>query len=318
MEPMLGWRVSFRVFSATYALLYAVGALFQKPPEPIPEKSRPSDSGYGWLLRDPRCQLLFVALISVSLGYWLTFAVQGVHALSRGMSKGEAATAYTMFGAFSIAGRIGAGIVGGWVNPLHVWGASKVGIAAAVALVAFAHNFAELAMANALLGLASGPMIALLVPALRQLVGAARIPEALVLSMALQALSALPTPTLAGLLADETGSYFLGLLIGACSVLFGAICIGVIILQGPRESSTPEADPAECLDAAEAPVEEGRAELREIEGASAERHGADEPGWAEGAGAEQRGVDAPGLTGPARQSRGRTFAACVVGPVCCR
>jgi len=318
MEPALGWRVSFRVMSASFAVLYSLGALFQKPPEPIPEKHRPSDSGYWWLLCDPRCQLMFVAQITVSLGYMLTFAVQGIHARSRGMSMGDVATAYTMFGAFSVAGRIGAGIVGGWVNPLYVWGAAKVGIAAAVALVAFARDSVELAMANALLGLASGPMIALLVPALRQLVGAARIPEALVLVMALQTLTALPSPALAGLLADVTGSYFLSLLFGACSVLFGSLCIGIIILQGPREpAATKEAEPA-CRGAAEVPVEDARAEFHDDGGGSAEQHGVGEPGGAKSASAEKVGGDAAGVSGLSRRSRGQVLAAFLFGPLCCR
>merc|ERR1711879_478712 len=104
-----------------------------------------------------------------SFGYMLPFLVQGAHASRIGVSADDSATVYTLFGMFSILGRIGAGIIAGYLNPLHIWASGLYFITASVGIIGFATDFTTLAVGNALLGISSGPMIALLVPAMREL-----------------------------------------------------------------------------------------------------------------------------------------------------
>mmetsp|Transcript_92828 Transcript_92828/g.298535 ORF Transcript_92828/g.298535 Transcript_92828/m.298535 type:complete len:461 (-) Transcript_92828:94-1476(-) len=238
--PAIGWRASFRVMSLCFAVLYAFGAVWMKAPPPFTKQESQGPSGYKYLLTDSRCRFMFASMSLAGAGYMMTFAVQGAHAKIQGLSMDEIATCYTMFGLFSLFSRIGAGILGSRVNPLHVWAGAKFFLAVSVCFMAWAKNFWMFAVANALLGIFSGPMIALMVPALQTLVGTRQIPEALVVGFVVQAFSTLPAPALAGWIADMMGSYTVGLMFGAVSVLAGAACVMVVVLKGPREELPAE------------------------------------------------------------------------------
>lgn len=217
--------------AAGFAVLLSIGAALQKPPPPLLQQDTSSRSGFRVLFRNFNFTLSCFAMTFGSFGYMLPFLVQGAHAERLGVSADSAAMVYMLFGIFSIIGRIGAGVVAGWVNPLHVWSCALFLITVAVAVIGLATDAVGLAVGNVCLGIFSGPMIALLVPAMREIVTVGQLPEALVVVMLSQTVSALPGPVFAGWLADVTGSYRPGILMGAGSIFAAGITSIVVVAR---------------------------------------------------------------------------------------
>jgi len=223
--PKFGWRGGLRIIALIQALLYAIGALGQQAPPPLSKQdTEDSEGGYRRILGNCNFSMFLISIGLCGFGYMLPSAVQGAHATKLGLSIEEIASIYTFFGCFSIAGRLLAGLIGSRMHPVLVFALAMYGIGGSVALIGISTNFGMLASANALLGITSGPMIALLVPACRALVGLGSVPDAIAMVMFIQAFGVLPAPTLAGWLADNLGSYREGILIGA-----GGACIAAVI-----------------------------------------------------------------------------------------
>jgi len=265
MLPRVGWRNSFRVIGAAWAFLHIVGAAFQKEPEPLAPTHGETKAGYRSLLRAGTYRLFFAAVAVGGFGYNMVFAVLASHAEANGVSTEDVSTIYMVFGLFAIVGRVLAGILGSWAKPLHVWGVAHFFISGGIVAVAYSRTVVHFAVANATLGLSSGPMIALRVPCCRELMGVERIPEAVVLIMVLQAGTTLMAPTLAGFLKDQAGSFVPGLLIGASGVAVGGILVLAASLAHGRKPLDADADggaanKADLVDPADAELSDGGAE----------------------------------------------------------
>lgn len=217
--------------AAVFAVFLFIGAILQKPPPPLPQQGASSKGGFRALFSSFNFTLIAFAMAFASFGYMLPFTVQGAHAERLGVSSGDTATVYMLFGIFSIIGRVGAGLVAGFVNPLHVWTCALFLISVSVAITGLATDFVGLSVGNVCLGITSGPMIALLVPAMRELVSVSQVPDALVVIMVSQATSSLPGPVFAGWLADVTGSYRPGILTGAGSLLTSGVIVLVVVVR---------------------------------------------------------------------------------------
>merc|ERR1712232_77096 len=160
-------------------------------------------------------------------GYLLPFGIQGLAAQQRGISTQGISLAYTIFGASSVAGRVLMGFLGRCFDPMHLLVAGFLGVAGSVLLLGFACNVQIMSVANFLLGITSGPMGALVVPALQKFVPRSLLPEALAVVLVPQALSGL-APMLAGWMADSTGSYVPGFLVGVAVLTIAAILLTIV------------------------------------------------------------------------------------------
>jgi len=229
--PALGWRIALRLLVALIGILMSIGASCQVAPPPMPMGDSSGKGSYAALFCRQNFPLFIGAVCFGSAGYMNVFQVQGVHALNHGITAADFATIQTIFGVFSLVGRISVGGIAGCVNPLLIWGVAMYLVAGCVAIIACAKTFTVFAVGNALIGVCSGPMIALLLPALRELVHVAQVPEALVVVQVVQSAFVPFAPVVSGALADATGSYLPGLLLGVGFIMIGSVLVTVAICR---------------------------------------------------------------------------------------
>ncbi|CAE8691261.1 unnamed protein product [Polarella glacialis] len=224
----MGWRASFPTLAAMFLAIHAVGALGLQ--SPIQEAAGPPvvKAPYMALLTNRNFVYFAAASGFAYYGYLLPLNIQGLDAAQKGISSVHVFIAYMSFGVSAIVGRLLVGVVGRWIHPLHFLTASFVGVTASSAILAVAQNFETLVSGNVLLGIVSGPFVTLLVPSLRELVPPSLLPDALALVLLPQAASG-AAPILAVWIAERSGSYLLGSLVGLAAlgariVLMAVVC----------------------------------------------------------------------------------------------
>jgi len=145
-----------------------------------------------------------------------------------------------LFGVFSIIGRLLAGPLADRFGALVVWPSGLVSSAAMLLWLASARNCNNITYSMAALGLASGPVIALVVPLLVELFGMKRLPLALGPMMLINGIGGFFSPATAGFIRDLTDSYRIAF--ACCSifqVLAGLIMLIVKVLHCRRQESKP-------------------------------------------------------------------------------
>ncbi|CAE8631724.1 unnamed protein product [Polarella glacialis] len=245
--PEMGWRASFRILAAMFLAIHAVGALGLQRPTQEAAGPPATKSPYATLLTNSNFVRFAAALGFAYFGYLLPFDIQGLAAAQKGISSVHVSIAYTSFGVSSMAGRLLVGVVGRWIHPLHLLTASFVGVTASSAILAAAANFETLVSSNVLLGITSGPMVTIIVPVLRELVPLSLIPDALALALLPQAVSG-AAPILAGWIAERSGSYLLGSLVGLAALGVGIVLMAVVCWRHDASASSFHCDEGSTTD----------------------------------------------------------------------
>eukprot|EP00746_Dinoflagellata_sp_MGD_P148694 gnl/MRDRNA2_/MRDRNA2_80868_c0_seq1.p1 gnl/MRDRNA2_/MRDRNA2_80868_c0~~gnl/MRDRNA2_/MRDRNA2_80868_c0_seq1.p1 ORF type:complete len:419 (-),score=66.94 gnl/MRDRNA2_/MRDRNA2_80868_c0_seq1:254-1510(-) len=214
----MGLRDTLRILSAIYGGLGCIGAAGYLPPKAQPvaqvgSKVSVKDPPPGQkdipLLKDPLFRFFTLALFFVPLGLFVPFAHLAAHAVQQGLGPEVYSLAYQMFGITSIFGRLSAGVLAQKLPVITIWSAGMFAVSACN--IGFAFSTSGLVMVGImfLYGLATGPMFALFMPILAELVGVQRVPMAMGLVMFINGAGSFVGPILAGALADVSGNYII-------------------------------------------------------------------------------------------------------------
>eukprot|EP00929_Paragymnodinium_shiwhaense_P000245 TRINITY_DN100497_c0_g1_i1.p1 TRINITY_DN100497_c0_g1~~TRINITY_DN100497_c0_g1_i1.p1 ORF type:complete len:449 (-),score=94.86 TRINITY_DN100497_c0_g1_i1:128-1474(-) len=244
LPPLLeeyGLRDSLRIVSAIIGVSGALCASAYLPPPPPQADSSPaalaspgspaspaSQTAEVPLAKDRVFQVLTVALITGTLGFFMPFAHLASHCQELGLADDAYSLAYQMFGIFSIVGRLSAGILALKMPPLNVWIGGMMAVGALLFGLAMATTGTQIAAVMALYGIGSGPMIALFMPVLADLFGVHRVPMALGMTMLFNGMASFAGPIVAGFVADATGSYEASFCIGGAGCFLAVLQLFVL------------------------------------------------------------------------------------------
>lgn len=195
--------------------------------KPKPEMSTEVDRVVP-LSRDPVYYALCLATFSSCLGFMAPFTHVATYSTELGCGDDVGASAYMVFGAFSIIGRLLAGPLGDRFGALVVWASGMPLCAGALLWLGFATSCNHILGSMSLFGLFSGPVIALMAPLLVELFGLARLPLALGPILQMNGLASMLAPAIAGHARDWTSSYTISFTL-ASAFMFNASGIMVLV-----------------------------------------------------------------------------------------
>lgn len=226
-----GWRAAFLV---TAAICLAVGLLcaacYAPPPKP-PAAATPSPAAPPAVAKPPSIwkNRVFVTFAVSQLFGCLGFAGSFTHLKSQaeaiGMGDGEIQLAYGIFGATSIVGRFLGGLLGDKLGTMNVFIGGLVCLCSCNAGVALSTGGISLTIFFGGMGLFSGPFIALLAPLMAELLGPARIAEAMGGLMLCNLLPFFASSLLMGLIKDLTGSFRYAYIYSALCFFTGSLAM---------------------------------------------------------------------------------------------
>jgi len=193
------------------------------------------------LFRDPIFGVLCIATLFSCLGFFAPFTHAAAFAEQLSCNEDTGRGAFMLFGVFSIIGRLLAGPLADRFGALVVWPFGLISCAAMLLWLGSAPNCDNITYSMAALGLASGPVIALVAPLLVELFGMERLPLALGPMMLTNGIGGFFSPAIAGFIRDLTDSYRIAF--ACCSIfmfLAGSIMLIVKLLHCRRQvSKTP-------------------------------------------------------------------------------
>ena len=187
----------------------------------------PSETGSGWtvreVLRTPQFYILLAAYFSHLLSGVTVVSVSIAHLTERGVALGLAGAMLSLELVMGLAGRMGAGFLGGRINPKHLLLFALFVNAAGCFALSTAGSYSSLILYSIGTGLGFGLTAVAVTVLLLDYYGREHNLEIFSLTCLIGALSALG-PVIAGIIRDSTGSFtpafqFYGAAIGLIGIV---------------------------------------------------------------------------------------------------
>jgi len=173
--------------------------------------------------------MLCLASFTSCLGFFAPFTHAAAFAEEIGCTEETGTQAFMMFGALSIVGRLVAGPLGDRFGALVVWPSGILACAGTILWLGNAPSCDHIIFSMGALGLASGPVIALLGPLLVELFGMERLPLALGPMFFMNGIGGMLSPAIAGFIMDVAGNYRASFVVASIFLLLASF--GMLIVR---------------------------------------------------------------------------------------
>ncbi|MDQ8726131.1 MFS transporter [Bradyrhizobium sp. LHD-71] len=232
----IGWRQTCVILGGASGLLLAACAIAVARLPPAQEQPVSSTS-LGAVLRSFEYRIMYLSWVLATMALFVPFVFLPAFSLERGASPLAASALLSILGVASVFGRLGIGVLGGWLGTLKLFKLSVLVMAASYAIWLLLPAYHWLVVFAAVLGLAYGVRIALVTSVLIELFGVKDLGALLGVFFTGTGIAALLAPTFAGALVDYSGHYDWGI---AFALLIGAVGFIVILPLGDRQTTTKQ------------------------------------------------------------------------------
>lgn len=225
----IGWRQTCVIFGGASGLLLAACAIAVARRPPVQEQ--PASIPLGAVLSSFEYRIMYLSWVLGTTALFVPFVFLPDFSLERGASSFAASSLLSIIGVASVFGRLGIGLLGGWIGTLRLFKLSVLVMAASYVLWLLFPAYPWLVVFAAVLGLAYGVRIALVTSVLIELFGIKDLGAVLGVFFTGNAVAALLAPMLAGALIDYSGRYGWGIIF---ALLIGTAGFIVILPLGDR------------------------------------------------------------------------------------
>jgi MFS family permease len=220
----VGWRQTCVILGGASGLLLAACAIAVARTPPAQEQ--PASTPLGSVLRSFEYRIMYLSWVLATTALFVPLVFLPDFSLERGASSFAASSLLSIIGVASVFGRLGIGVLSGWLGTLRLFKLSILVMAASYAIWLLLPAYHWLVLFAAILGLAYGVRIALVTSVLIELFGIKDLGALLGVFFTGTGIAALLAPMIAGALVDYSGRYEWGIVF---ALLIGAVGFIVIL-----------------------------------------------------------------------------------------